>query len=204
VGPGKQFCTLLKCGSGSRYVDAWRANGSVRRGSGAPSTDVPGAWPVTSSGKAAPGPDPRIRHRTQIDMFRPIRMDHTNCLQVAIKTLQFMVFFRNRNTIPSASVTPTIYSVSDSLRTFTPAPTPRSRSSISPTHNIHTHTLPTPTLLTFTSTEVLWFLPCLTRPRASGVPLDPVQVLLSFLPVQPSVYESFRFLRFNVLNITYQ
>jgi hypothetical protein len=45
--------------------------------------------PVTSSGKAAPGPDPRIRHRTQIGMFRPIRMDHTNCLQVAIKTLQF-------------------------------------------------------------------------------------------------------------------
>ena len=44
--------------------------------------------PVTSSGKAAPGPDPRIRHRTQIGMFRPIRMDHTNCLQVAIKTLQ--------------------------------------------------------------------------------------------------------------------
>jgi hypothetical protein len=28
-------------------------------------------------------------HRTQIGMFRPIRMDHTNCLQVAIKTLQF-------------------------------------------------------------------------------------------------------------------
>ncbi len=27
--------------------------------------------------------------RTQIGMFRPIRMDHTNCLQVAIKTLQF-------------------------------------------------------------------------------------------------------------------
>ena len=46
--------------------------------------------PVTSSGKAAPGPDPRIRHRTQIGMFRPIRMDHTNCLQVAIKTLQFL------------------------------------------------------------------------------------------------------------------
>ena len=32
-------------GSGSRDVDAWRANGSVRRGSGAPSTDGPGAWP---------------------------------------------------------------------------------------------------------------------------------------------------------------
>ena len=25
-------------------------------------------------------------------MFRPIRMDHTNCLQVAIKTLQFKEF----------------------------------------------------------------------------------------------------------------
>jgi hypothetical protein len=30
-----------------------------------------------------------LRVRTQIGMFRPIRMDHTNCLQVAIKTLQF-------------------------------------------------------------------------------------------------------------------
>ena len=29
--------------------------------------------------------DPMLR--TQIGMFRPIRMDHTNCLQVAIKTL---------------------------------------------------------------------------------------------------------------------
>jgi hypothetical protein len=26
--------------------------------------------------------------RTQIGMFRPIRMDHTNCLQVAIKSIQ--------------------------------------------------------------------------------------------------------------------
>jgi hypothetical protein len=47
--------------------------------------------PVTSSGKAAPGPDPRIRHRIQIGMFRPIRLDHTNCLQVAIKTHSFMI-----------------------------------------------------------------------------------------------------------------
>ncbi len=45
--------------------------------------------PVTSSGKAASGPDPRIRHRIQIGMFRPIRVDHTNCLQVAIKTHSF-------------------------------------------------------------------------------------------------------------------
>jgi hypothetical protein len=42
--------------------------------------------PVTSSGKSASGPDPRIRHRIQIGMFRPIRVDHTNCLQVVIKT----------------------------------------------------------------------------------------------------------------------
>jgi hypothetical protein len=41
--------------------------------------------PVTSSVKAAPGPDPRIKHRIQIGMFRPIRVDHTNCLQVVIK-----------------------------------------------------------------------------------------------------------------------
>jgi hypothetical protein len=45
--------------------------------------------PVTSIGKAAPGPDPRIRHRIQIGMFRPIRVDHTNCLQVDIKTHSF-------------------------------------------------------------------------------------------------------------------
>jgi len=29
-----------------------------------------------------------VKARTQIGMFRPIRMDHTNCLQVAIKTIQ--------------------------------------------------------------------------------------------------------------------
>jgi hypothetical protein len=49
--------------------------------------------PVTSSGQAAPGPDPRIRHRIQIGMFRPIRLDHTNCLQVAIKTHSFILIF---------------------------------------------------------------------------------------------------------------
>ncbi len=48
------------------------------------------SFPVTSSGKSAPGTDPRIRHRIQIVMFRPIRVDHTNCLQVAIKTHSFI------------------------------------------------------------------------------------------------------------------
>jgi hypothetical protein len=36
--------------------------------------------------------------RTQIGMFRPIRMDHTNCLQVAIKihSSNFMVYSREQ------------------------------------------------------------------------------------------------------------
>ena len=41
---GTALYTVRGVGSGSRDVDAWRANGSVRRGSGAPSTDDPGAW----------------------------------------------------------------------------------------------------------------------------------------------------------------
>ena len=76
-------------GSGSRDVDAWHANGQYAEDRG---LQVPMALkhgPVTSSGKSAPGPDPRIRHRIQIGMFRPIRVDHTNCLQVAIKTHSF-------------------------------------------------------------------------------------------------------------------
>jgi hypothetical protein len=58
----------------------------VRRGSGDPSTDGPAVW------QHLIGPDfPSIETRQlgrgfQIGMFRPIRLDHTNCLQVAIKT----------------------------------------------------------------------------------------------------------------------
>ena len=36
--------TVRVVGSGSRDVDDWRGNVSVRRGSGDPSTDDPGAW----------------------------------------------------------------------------------------------------------------------------------------------------------------
>ena len=36
---GTTLYTVRGVGSGSRDVDAWRANGSVHRGSGAPSTD---------------------------------------------------------------------------------------------------------------------------------------------------------------------
>jgi hypothetical protein len=47
--------------------------------------------------------------RTQIGMFRPIRMDHTNCLQVAIKTLQssisdFFYFTENKHRLSSMFV----------------------------------------------------------------------------------------------------
>jgi hypothetical protein len=38
----------------------------------------------------------RTLKRTQIGMFRPIRMDHTNCLQVAIKTLQSILQYLSR------------------------------------------------------------------------------------------------------------
>ncbi len=41
---GTALYTVRGVGSGSRDVDAWRANGSVHRGSGAPSADDPGAW----------------------------------------------------------------------------------------------------------------------------------------------------------------
>ena len=70
------------------------AQTDVRRGSGAPSTDSstdgPGAW------QHLIGPDcPSIETRQldrgfQIGMFRPIRVDHTNCLQVSIKTHSFI------------------------------------------------------------------------------------------------------------------
>jgi hypothetical protein len=84
------------------------------------------------------------------------------------------------------------YSVSGSIVSFTPEPTPRARSSLSHTHNIHTPTLPTPTILTFTCTQVLWFLPCLPRTRASGVTTrpdtSPTIISRLFLPSQPDTH----------------
>jgi hypothetical protein len=95
---GTGLYTVRGVGSGSRDVDAWRENGSVRQGSGAPSTDGPEAWLPTP-------PDQRIRHRIQIGMFRSIRVDHTNCLQVAIKTHSFIFYLAQMNlTIPSSAI----------------------------------------------------------------------------------------------------
>ena len=55
------------------------------------STGFPTPLLITPSGKAAPRrPDPGIRRRIQIGTLRPIRVDHTKCLQVAIKTHSFI------------------------------------------------------------------------------------------------------------------
>jgi hypothetical protein len=57
------------------------------------STGFPTPLLITPSHKAAPRrPDPGIRRRIQIDTLRPIRVDHTKCLQVAIKTHSFIYY----------------------------------------------------------------------------------------------------------------
>ena len=66
-------------------------------------------------------------------------------------------------------------------------PSPSTPSSFTYVHIIQTPTLPTPTLLTFTYTQVLWFLSRLTRPRASGVTTRPtirITTISVFLPVE--------------------
>jgi len=65
-----------------------------------------------------------------------------------------------------------IYLRVDDNRAISSKPTPSPLSlyySLKLAHSIYTPTHPTPTLLTFTCTQVLWFLVCLTRSRASGV-----------------------------------
>jgi hypothetical protein len=91
VGPGAQLCTQLEVWVLGVGMSKLGVQTAVRRGSGAPSTDDPGAW------QHLIGPDfPSIETRQlgrgfQIGMFRPIRVDHTNWLQVAIKTHSFIV-----------------------------------------------------------------------------------------------------------------
>jgi hypothetical protein len=91
VGPGAQICTLLEVwvlGVGMSTLDAQttcttRIGGSKYRLS----------WSmVTLIGPDFPSIETRQLGRGfQIDMFRPIRLDHTNCLQVAIKTHSFNI-----------------------------------------------------------------------------------------------------------------
>ena len=89
VGPGAQLCTLLEVwvlGVGMSTLDAQtactpRIGGSKYR------------WPwsmATLTGPYFPSIETRQLGRGfQIGMFRPIRLDHTNCLQVDIKTHSF-------------------------------------------------------------------------------------------------------------------
>jgi hypothetical protein len=86
VGPGTQLCTLLEVwvlGVGMSTLGAQTTLYAEDRGLQVPMTVD--HFPVTSSGKAVPGPDPRISHWIQIVMFRSIRVDHTICLQVDIE-----------------------------------------------------------------------------------------------------------------------
>ncbi len=64
-----------------------------------------------------------------------------------------------------------VYHRRDDTSESTPSPSPPS--SLTDVHNIQTPTLPIPILLTFTCTQVLWFLSSLTRSRASDVTIRP-------------------------------
>jgi hypothetical protein len=91
VGPGAQLCTLLEVWVLGVWMSTFGAQTALYAeywGLQVPMGLKHG--PVTSSDKSAPGSDPRIRHRIQIGMFRPIRVDRTNCSQVAIKTHSFI------------------------------------------------------------------------------------------------------------------
>jgi hypothetical protein len=88
VGPGSQLCTLTK-------LEVWvlRVGMSTlgRKRLCTPrigDPQVPMTLEHPQYGFSAPGLI--LRQRFQIGVIRPIRVDHTNCLQVAIKTHSFM------------------------------------------------------------------------------------------------------------------
>ncbi len=76
-------------------------------------------------------------HRT------PVTRPYTTRSHTLSNAHRFMVFFRNRNSLE-------VDSHNDTHPTLTLP--------LSDTHIIHTPTLPPPTFLTFTCTQVLWFL----------------------------------------------
>jgi hypothetical protein len=100
------FCTQLEVWVLGVGMSKLVAQTVVHRGSGAPSTDGPGAW------QHLIGPDfPSVETRQlgrgfQIGMFQSIRVDHTNCLQVDIKTHSFislaldLLLIINKNSSP--------------------------------------------------------------------------------------------------------
>jgi hypothetical protein len=101
VGPGTQYCALLEVwvlGVGMSTLDAQTALYAENRGLQVSMTLEHGNIVGTQCCDSVPrliGPDfPSIVTRQlgrefQIGMFRPIRVDHTNGLQVTIKTHSF-------------------------------------------------------------------------------------------------------------------
>ncbi len=84
--------TVRCVGSGSRDVDAWRANVSVRRGSGS-KYDYPGSWQHCGDSMlwhTVPRllrTDPRVSQRISIGTIRPIRVDHTDFFKWLLKPI---------------------------------------------------------------------------------------------------------------------
>jgi hypothetical protein len=90
VGPGAQLCTMLEVWSPRVLRVGMSTLGRKRLCTpriGDP--QVPMTLEHPQCGFAAPGLI--LSQRFQIGAFRPIRVDHTNCLQVAIKTHSFII-----------------------------------------------------------------------------------------------------------------
>ena len=86
VGPGAQLCTLLEVWVLRVGMSTLGRKRLCTSRIGDP--QVPMTMEHPQYGFAASGLI--LRKRFQIGMFRPIRLDHTNCLQVAIKTHSFI------------------------------------------------------------------------------------------------------------------
>jgi hypothetical protein len=86
VGPGAHLCTLLEVWVLRVEMSTLGRKRLCTSRIGVP--QVPMTMDHPQCGFAAPGLI--LRQRFQIDMFRPIRLDHTNCLQMAIKTHSFI------------------------------------------------------------------------------------------------------------------
>ncbi len=82
VGPGAQLCTLLEV-----WVLRVGISTLGRKSLCTPRIGNPQVLMTLDHPRCGfAAPDLILRQRIQIGMFRTIRFDHTNCLQVAIKT----------------------------------------------------------------------------------------------------------------------
>jgi hypothetical protein len=81
---GTTLYAVTGVGSESRNIEDWTQTSLYAEDRG---PQVPVTLEHPQCGFAAPGLI--LRQRFQIGVFRPIRVDHTNCLQVDIKTHSF-------------------------------------------------------------------------------------------------------------------